>query len=200
MSSINFPGVTDTALSSGTSASPLFNTSMTIGTGYNPSASTFFNSPTALTSLTSPSSGSGTTPYDYSSVTGTGQSVAGSYTVQPGDTLSSIAARANVTTSALLAANPMITNANLITVGQVIMIPAGGTVPSSSTSSNIKQYISPVSTTANTVKSSSTLSTGGTSSLFSSLLQPPLLYVLLGVGALALVFAGKKRRKRRNSK
>jgi tyrosinase len=46
------------------------------------------------------------------------------YTVQPGDTLSGIAGKfPGVTLSALEAANPQITNPNLIVPGQVIRIP-----------------------------------------------------------------------------
>jgi LysM repeat protein len=45
------------------------------------------------------------------------------YTVKKGDTLSSIARKYGTTVQALLAANPQITNANLIRVGQVIRIP-----------------------------------------------------------------------------
>lgn len=47
----------------------------------------------------------------------------GPYTVVKGDTLSSIANRYGTTVAALLTANPNITNANLIKVGQVIDIP-----------------------------------------------------------------------------
>ena len=46
------------------------------------------------------------------------------YTVVPGDTLSSIAVRYNVSLSALVAANPQITNPDLIFPGQVINIPS----------------------------------------------------------------------------
>lgn len=53
---------------------------------------------------------------------------AGTYVVQRGDTLSSIARRFGTTVNALLAANPQITNPNLIFPGQVITIP-GGTAP-----------------------------------------------------------------------
>lgn len=48
------------------------------------------------------------------------------YTIQPGDTLFLIAQRFNTTVNAILAANPQITNPNLIFPGQVIFIP---TVP-----------------------------------------------------------------------
>ncbi len=52
-----------------------------------------------------------------------GSSLSGStYTVQPGDTLYSIALRFNTTTAALLSANNL-TNANLIYVGQVLKVP-----------------------------------------------------------------------------
>lgn len=45
------------------------------------------------------------------------------YIIQPGDTLFTIAQRFNTTVSAILAANPQITNPNLIFPGQVITIP-----------------------------------------------------------------------------
>lgn len=47
------------------------------------------------------------------------------YVVQPGNTLSGIAAQYGVTVAAILAANPTVTNANLIFPGQVIFIPNG---------------------------------------------------------------------------
>lgn len=53
----------------------------------------------------------------------------GTYVVQSGDTLGKLAARWNTSLSKILAVNPQITNANLIYVGQVINIPAGGSVP-----------------------------------------------------------------------
>lgn len=51
------------------------------------------------------------------------------YTVKSGDTLSGIAAQHGVTLAALLAANPQITNPNLIFAGQVINIPGGAAPP-----------------------------------------------------------------------
>jgi LysM repeat protein len=51
------------------------------------------------------------------------------YTVVSGDTLSSIAVNAGVTLAALEAANPQITNANTIFVGDVINLPAGAVIP-----------------------------------------------------------------------
>lgn len=70
------------------------------------------------------------------------------YTVQPGDTLSAIAAAHGDSLSAVEAANPQITNPDLIYAGNTIHLPSGGTatisapqaapsssVPSSSASS-----------------------------------------------------------------
>lgn len=45
------------------------------------------------------------------------------YTVQPGDTLTSIAARAGVTVEALIQANPSLQNPDLISIGQRLRIP-----------------------------------------------------------------------------
>ncbi|HYH03322.1 MAG TPA: LysM peptidoglycan-binding domain-containing protein [Bacillota bacterium] len=45
------------------------------------------------------------------------------YVIQPGDTLYTIARRFNTTINALLVANRQITNPNLITAGQTIIIP-----------------------------------------------------------------------------
>jgi spore coat assembly protein SafA len=49
----------------------------------------------------------------------------GTYVVQPGDTMSAIAQNFNVTLAALEAANPQITNPDLIFPGQVLVIPLG---------------------------------------------------------------------------
>ncbi|MCI0394641.1 MAG: LysM peptidoglycan-binding domain-containing protein [Chloroflexi bacterium] len=56
----------------------------------------------------------------------------GNYIVQPGDTLNALARRFGVTVQAILAANPSVTNPNLIYVGQQLVIPGGtggGTPP-----------------------------------------------------------------------
>lgn len=45
------------------------------------------------------------------------------YTIQPGDTLSALALKNNTTVQALMAANPQITNPNLIIAGQNLNIP-----------------------------------------------------------------------------
>lgn len=50
-----------------------------------------------------------------------------SYTVQKGDTLFGIAFRSKTTVAALVRANPEITNTNVITVGQKIILP-GATI------------------------------------------------------------------------
>lgn len=47
------------------------------------------------------------------------------YVVEAGDTLSAIAVRCNITVAALLAANPTITNRNLIFTGGRLIIPTG---------------------------------------------------------------------------
>jgi len=51
------------------------------------------------------------------------------YVIQPGDTLSSIARRFGTTVSAILAANPQVTDPNLIFVGQIITVPTGAPGP-----------------------------------------------------------------------
>jgi LysM repeat protein len=59
----------------------------------------------------------------------------GTYTVQQGDTLYSIARRAGISASTLQRANG-INNANRITVGQALVIPAPGSVPSTNYASD----------------------------------------------------------------
>jgi lysozyme len=53
----------------------------------------------------------------------TSQPPVGLYTVQSGDTLSSLALRFNTTVNALLLANPQVTNPDVLTVGQQLYIP-----------------------------------------------------------------------------
>lgn len=60
---------------------------------------------------------------------GSGGTTASSYVVQPGDTLSRIAARFGTTVTALLRANPQVTNPNLIFVGQRLTIPGTSPTP-----------------------------------------------------------------------
>lgn len=71
------------------------------------------------------------------------------YVVKSGDTLSGIASRFGTTVQKILAANPSITNANLIYVGQRINIPDGNSPtpqPNPTPSGNTAQY-SPLITT-----------------------------------------------------
>lgn len=57
------------------------------------------------------------------------------YIVQGGDTLGSIAARYEVTVDAIMAANSL-TDPNVLTVGQTLVIPVEGYVPPTATASN----------------------------------------------------------------
>lgn len=72
---------------------------------------------------------------------GSGASSGGtSYTVRPGDTLGAIAARYGTTVGALASANGIV-NPSLIRVGQVIQIPAGGSVSPALPASGSKQIV-----------------------------------------------------------
>jgi len=73
--------------------------------------------------------GSTTTPPPPSDGTTTPPAGGSTYTVVAGDTLSGIAAAQGVTLAALLAANPQITNPDVINVGDVINIPSSTTTP-----------------------------------------------------------------------
>lgn len=66
-------------------------------------------------------------------VAGATPAMAGSYVVQPGDSLGAIARRHGVSTADLLALNPQITNANLVRIGATLTVPDGtaATAPSS---------------------------------------------------------------------
>ncbi|MGG6432269.1 LysM peptidoglycan-binding domain-containing protein [Anoxybacillus sp. D401a] len=72
---------------------------------------------TTTNQLTSPTPAPTVTPPT------TTNSASKSYIVQPGDTLSAIAQKLNVTVNDLLALNPTITNVNFIRVGQTIYVP-----------------------------------------------------------------------------
>ena len=54
-----------------------------------------------------------------------GPALAGTHTVQSGDTLSGIAAAAGVSLHRVQAANPQITNPDVITIGQLVNVPDG---------------------------------------------------------------------------
>ena len=62
------------------------------------------------------------------------------YLVQPGDTLSGIAASHGVSLAAVESANPQIANFNLIYVGQSVKIPGGSSAVQSSTPSTGSSY------------------------------------------------------------
>ena len=109
------------------------------------------------------------------------------YLVQPGDTLSGIAASHSVSLAAVEAANPHISNFNLIFAGQTIELPAGSSAATAITgaqavpaqqSASVKQsvpvqqsaptYTSPSSTASATATVHHSSSTGSTSSTGSS--------------------------------
>ncbi|MFL5318439.1 MAG: LysM peptidoglycan-binding domain-containing protein [Myxococcaceae bacterium] len=75
---------------------------------------------------------------DFSALDGgdTDTGSAGTYTIQSGDSLSSIADQAGVSLAALVVANPQITNANLIYPGQVLNLPSGASIQDSAPVSN----------------------------------------------------------------
>ena len=89
-----------------------------------------------------------------------GPALASTHTVQPGDTLSGIAASAGVSLTKVEAANTWIKNPNLIYVGQVVKVPDGrsGITPEAPT-----YYQAPATSSAPSA-SSSTAASSGTSS------------------------------------
>jgi LysM repeat protein len=89
-----------------------------------------------------------------------GPALASTHTVQPGDTLSGIAASAGVSLTKVEAANRWIKNPNLIYVGQVVQVPDGrsGITPEAPT-----YYQAPAASSAPSA-SSSTAASSGTSS------------------------------------
>ena len=69
-----------------------------------------------------------------SSTTGSTAGGGSTYTIQRGDSLGSIAQKFDVTTAAILAVNPSITNPDVLAVGQQIKLPAGPSVSAPATS------------------------------------------------------------------
>jgi LysM repeat protein len=87
------------------------------------------------------------------------------YLVQPGDTLSGIAASHGASLAAVEAANPKIANPNLIYAGQTIEVPGGssaaqGYTPASGGGHSASSYSSPSSTASATTRTSSSGSSG----------------------------------------
>jgi len=87
---------------------------------------------------TSSSSSQSSTSKPATSTTTSGYNTnpAGTYTIQSGDTLSGIASKYGTTVNALLAANPNITNPNLIYAGAKLTIPTSNTSASVSGATN----------------------------------------------------------------
>jgi hypothetical protein len=90
-----------------------------------------------------------------------GPALASTHTVQPGDTLSSIAASAGVSLTKVEAANKWIKNPNLIYVGQVVKVPDGrsGITPAAPT-----YYQAPASSSTSSAGSDTSDASSGTSS------------------------------------
>src|SRR3984885_4468165 len=93
------------------------------------------------------------------------------YLVQPGDTLSGIAASHGASLAAVEAANPQFANPNLIYVGQTVKIPEGSsaaqgyTAPSGASQGSSAQYSAPSysspSSTAGTTSQASASGSAG---------------------------------------
>jgi len=107
-----------------------------------------------------------------------GPALAGTHTVQSGDTLSGIAAAAGVSLHRVQAANPQITNPDVITIGQLVNVPdgqPGSTSPAPADSPGTGTSSSPGSgtsassdTSASSGTSTGTSASSGTSSASSS--------------------------------
>jgi len=128
----------------------------TYGPGYGPTSPTDptpkKTSTTTTTNYTfTPSGSSSPSTYTpYSSLPISRQSAI-NYTIKPGDTLSGIAAKYGTTVSALTAANPSITNPNVIYAGNTIKIPTTTT----STYTPMTYTTTPFTTTPTTTTSGS---------------------------------------------
>jgi hypothetical protein len=102
------------------------------------------------------------------------------YLVQPGDTLSGVAASHGVSLAAVEAANPQLANPNLIYTGQTVQIPEGSsaaqsyTAPSSGSQSTAAQQSAPVQqstpsySSPSSIASATTPTSSGGSSGYSS--------------------------------
>ncbi len=100
-------------------------------------------------------------------VLGAGPALAGTHTVQAGDTLSGIAAQSGVSLAKVEADNPQITNPNVITVGELVKVPGASTrtpAPAATQSSSTGS----TSTSTSTSTSSTSYSGGGAPSSFQS--------------------------------
>ena len=95
-----------------------------------------------------------------------GPALASTHTVQPGDTLSGIAAASGVSLTKVEAANRWIKNPNLIYVGQVVHVPDGrsGITPMAPTYYQAPAVSSTPSASTGTSASTSTSASTGTSS------------------------------------
>jgi hypothetical protein len=84
------------------------------------------------------------------SVLAAGPALAGTHTVQAGDTLSGIAAQSGVSLAQVEAANPHITNPDFITVGELVNVPhgsgTGSAAPESSAQASSTQASTPATT------------------------------------------------------
>lgn len=90
-----------------------------------------------------------------------GPALASTHTVQPGDTLSGIAASAGVPLSKVEAANRWIKNPNLIYVGQVVRVPDGRKGPTPATPAYY--YHAPASSGTSSADSDASTAESGTS-------------------------------------
>jgi LysM repeat protein len=77
----------------------------------------------------------------------------GTYVVQSGDTMRKIAARFDVSLSYLIAANPQITNPNLIYRGQVVYLPGSGTLYTVKRGDTLKKIAAYYGTTLQSLRS-----------------------------------------------
>jgi len=132
---VNASGV-NTVTDSNGNFSITFNSYLSGGTatitkvGYNTTTQSFSFSSSSTINMTIPISSMSTSNPSAPAL----QTNTSYYTVQSGDTLSGIAVKYGTTTNYLLSLNPQITNANLINIGQTILVPTNSTtLPSTPT-------------------------------------------------------------------